>query len=205
MLWLAIAHLRSWFHQMAGNTALPTLSVGPVSQEHTTGTGSPCSAETTCLPHRQNLPRLPAKPVPKVSRIVALPIPQGLLSASAKAPAQTHTDSLSGGHGKSKVVAPQTRQPARQALKAKQVVAQSTPQEVLSVPVKAAVQIPTDNLSGVSGKPKAVARQTLQRVAQVRKARSKPVKQATSGKKTSADKAAVLTHTAKPSGVRGTL
>ena len=150
MRWLkaAIARLRQTLSLV---TATPTPTAGPVHPEPMPSLGSKPTALGTPHQPQSSRPRLPAKPVPKVSRIVALPIPLGLLSASAKAPAPTPTDSQSGESGKPKATAPRTRQPAKPAAKAKPKAAKPGSSGKKTTRAKASAPTRTAKRSGVSG------------------------------------------------------
>ena len=203
MRWLkaAIARLRQ---TLSLGTATPTSSAGPVHPEPTPSLGSKPTVPATSLQPQSNRPRLPAKPAPRVSRVVALPIPLGLLPTYDKAPAQTPTGNQSGDLGKPKAAASLIPQPAKPVRKAKQVVAQSTPLGLLPAADKALAPTPTGNQSGDLGKPKATAPRTRQPAKPAAKPKQKPAKRASSGKKTTRAKASAPTPTAKRSGASGT-
>ena len=70
--------------------------------------------------------RLPVKPAVKAKAARVPSIRAALLSQQGQAPAQTHTEALSGDRGQLKTRASKTRQPASQQLTAKQKPAAST-------------------------------------------------------------------------------
>ena len=150
MRWLkaVIARLRP---TRSPATATPTPSAGHVPPEPMPSTGSKPTALATSRQPQSSRPRLPARPAPRASQEPVLPIPQGLLSASAKAPALTPTDSLSGDLGKPKAPAPQTRPPAKSAQRPKQKPAKRGSSGKKTSAAKAPVPTPTASPSGVNG------------------------------------------------------
>jgi hypothetical protein len=201
MLGRVIAHLRNLLPRMGGNTASPTLSVGPVCPEPTTQTGKACFAETTSLqPRRQRQPV--NRPASQNKEVVPL-IKAGLNSGKKTQLATTGKKSKEIGK-KSVTIAAQTRQPVSQAPKPKREPALQTPLARSQAPVKAPVLTPTGNPSGGNGKPKATAPQTRQPAKQAQKPKQKVAKADTSGKKTTRAKAPALTRMVHPSGATGT-
>jgi hypothetical protein len=144
MLWLVIARLRQWLHQMVGTTASPTQSVGPVCPEHTTPTGKPCSVGTMCPLHQ------PASQVASQSSEAVQPTSAELNSGSETQPVSATKKSKAAGT-KSATPAPRTRQPAKSAAKPKQKPAKQGSSGKKTTPAKASAQTRTVKRSGASG------------------------------------------------------
>ena len=150
MRWLkaVIARLRP---TRSPATATPTSSAGHVLPEPMPSLGSKPTVPATSHQPQSSRPRPPARPAPRASQEPVLPIPQGLLSASAKAPALTPTDNPSGDLGKPKAAAPQTHPPAKSAQRPKQKPAKRGSSGKKTSAAKALVRTPTASPSGANG------------------------------------------------------
>jgi hypothetical protein len=197
MLGRVIAHLRNWLHRMDGNTASPTLNVGPVCPEPTTQTGKACSAATTSH-QRQAVSR----PASQNNEVVQQTLAEPNFGKKTQL-ASTILKSKAAGI-KLATIAVQTRQPAKPAPKAKREPALPTPRARSQAPAKAPALTPTVNQSGDNGKPKATAPRTRPPAKPAQKPKQKVAKADTSGKKTTRAKASAPTRMVRPSGAAGT-
>lgn len=144
MLGLVIARLRGWLTPKGKTIASPTLTAGPVCQEHTQVGGKPCSAGTMChqcqpASHQVSPNNEPVQPTSVEANFGSETLPVSVANQSKVVGTKQATP------------APRTRQPAKSVAKPKQKAVKQASSGKKTTRAKASVQTRTVKRSGASG------------------------------------------------------